>query len=79
MLFLGRRIGESILIGEDITITVVAYREGQVRLGISAPAGVTVHREEVHRRIRAERASREGTPREAKSSLRKKASKPPST
>lgn len=53
MLILTRRIGETVIIGDDIHITVLAVRGAQVQVGISAPKKVAVHREEVYRRIRA--------------------------
>lgn len=52
MLILTRRTGESVMIGDDITITVLGVRHGQVRIGITAPKNVTVHREEVYERLR---------------------------
>ena len=52
MLVLTRRTNQSIVIGPDVTITVVEIRGEQVRLGISAPRHVSVHREEVHDAIR---------------------------
>ncbi|MCF3643336.1 carbon storage regulator CsrA [Rhizobium sp. TRM95111] len=51
MLILTRHIGEVVIIGNDITVTVLAVTGSQVRLGISAPRNVPVHREEVYRRI----------------------------
>jgi carbon storage regulator len=51
MLILTRRLSESIRIGNDITITVLAVKGNQIRLGIDAPKSVTVHREEVYERI----------------------------
>jgi carbon storage regulator len=51
MLVLTRRTGESILIGDDITITVLELSRDQVRIGIRAPRSVSVHREEVYREI----------------------------
>jgi carbon storage regulator len=51
MLILSRRTNESIVIGTDIHITVLEIRGDQVRIGITAPREVTVHREEVHREI----------------------------
>ena len=51
MLILSRKSNEQIVIGENIVITVVAIRGGNVRLGIDAPPSVSVHREEVHRAI----------------------------
>lgn len=58
MLVLTRRNGEVLKIGEDVTITVLAIKGNQVRLGISAPGNVAVHREEVFLRIGEEGAGR---------------------
>ena len=54
MLILTRREGESVKIGDGITITVLDVKGNQVRLGIEAPKDVAVHREEIHARIRRE-------------------------
>lgn len=54
MLILTRRAGESILIGNDITITVLGVKGNQVRVGINAPRELGVHREEIWLRIRKE-------------------------
>lgn len=54
MLVLTRKSGESIVIGEDIVLTVLEVRGGQVRLGIEAPREVTIHRAEVHDQVLAE-------------------------
>ena len=54
MLILTRRIGETIRIGDDIEVTVLGVKGNQVRLGITAPDEVAVHREEVFDRIREE-------------------------
>jgi carbon storage regulator len=54
MLILTRRVGETLLVGNDITVTIVAVRGRQVRIGINAPRDVSVHREEVHKSIRRE-------------------------
>ena len=55
MLVLGRKIGETIIIGDDVTVTVVGYQQGQIRLAINAPRNVSVHREEIYNRIQAEK------------------------
>lgn len=54
MLILTRRIGESLKIGEEVTITVLGVKGNQVRVGIAAPKSVAVHREEIFERIKAE-------------------------
>jgi carbon storage regulator len=54
MLILSRRPGESVKIGDEVTVTVLSVKGGQVRLGFSAPPNVAVHREEVYERIKAE-------------------------
>lgn len=54
MLILTRRVGESVVIGEDITVTVLGVKGNQVRLGVNAPREVTVHREEIFERIKRE-------------------------
>jgi carbon storage regulator len=51
MLVLTRRVGESILIGDDVVVTVIELNRDQVRLGIRAPRSVTVHREEIYQEI----------------------------
>lgn len=54
MLILTRNVGESIRIGDDITITVTDVRQYQVRVGIDAPRNVSVHRQEIYERIHAQ-------------------------
>jgi len=54
MLILTRRVGESVMIGNDVTTTVLAVKGNQVRIGISAPKNIAVHREEVFERIKRE-------------------------
>ena len=51
MLILTRRVEETLMIGDDVTVTVLAVQGNQVRLGINAPKRIAVHREEVHSRI----------------------------
>ena len=55
MLILSRRPGESLIIGDNVTINVLGVQGNQVRLGIEAPREVTVHREEIYARIQAEK------------------------
>ena len=52
MLVLSRKRGEEIVIGDDVTVTVLEVHGGQVKLGFNAPAEVPIHREEVHQRIK---------------------------
>jgi carbon storage regulator len=59
MLILTRRVGESVVIGEDVTVTVLGVKGNQVRIGINAPKHVSVHREEIFERIKSGRAQGE--------------------
>ena len=54
MLILTRRVGETLMIGDEVTVTVLGVKGNQVRLGVKAPKHVSVHREEIYERIRAE-------------------------
>jgi len=57
MLILTRRVGETVMIGDDVTVTVLGVKGNQVRLGVNAPREIAVHREEIFQRIREERES----------------------
>ena len=57
MLILTRRVGETVMIGDDVTITVLGVKGNQVRVGINAPKHVAVHREEIYERIKAEKSA----------------------
>jgi carbon storage regulator len=54
MLILTRRVGETVVIGNDVDVTVLGVKGNQVRLGVKAPREVSVHREEIYKRIKAE-------------------------
>lgn len=61
MLILTRRVGETVMIGNDVTVTVLGVKGNQVRIGVNAPKDVAVHREEIYERIKREEDS-EGQP-----------------
>jgi carbon storage regulator len=54
MLILTRRVGETVMIGNDVTVTILGVKGNQVRVGINAPKNVAVHREEIYERIKRE-------------------------
>ena len=56
MLILTRRVGESLIIGDDVVVNVLGVKGNQVRIGVDAPKDITVHREEIYNRINAEKA-----------------------
>lgn len=59
MLILTRRVGETLMIGDEVTVTVLGVKGNQVRIGVNAPRDVSVHREEIYERIKNEKASGE--------------------
>jgi carbon storage regulator len=61
MLILTRRAGETVMIGNDVTITVLGVKGNQVRIGINAPKDIAVHREEIYERIQNEKSGKSGT------------------
>ena len=54
MLILTRRVGETLMVGDEVTVTVLGVKGNQVRLGVNAPKHVAVHREEIYNRIQGE-------------------------
>ena len=62
MLILTRRIGESLMIGDNINVTVLGIRGNQVRIGVNAPKDVAVHREEIYEKIQNEKRGHEAAP-----------------
>ena len=61
MLILARRVGETLMIGDDVMVTVLGIKGNQVRTGVNAPKEVAVHREEIYERIKTEEHQRNGT------------------
>ncbi len=60
MLILTRRVGETLMVGDDVTVTVLGVKGNQVRIGVNAPKEVAVHREEIYQRIQKEREGGSG-------------------
>lgn len=61
MLILTRRVGETLMVGDEVTVTVLGVKGNQVRIGVNAPREVAVHREEIYERIRHEKIANDVT------------------
>jgi carbon storage regulator len=69
MLILTRRVGEALMVGDEVTVTVLGVKGNQVRIGVNAPKHVSVHREEIYERIRAEQQAEQDGPTQASAAL----------